>query len=464
MAVLNLRRIPDELKRKLKAGAAERDVSLCDWVVELLERQIIFHAYAPEKAQRNTEGGASLPAPAPGVPGGGAGSPMVAGKMPEAQSMPGSYRNVRIRRSELPLAIGTPVYSEDRDGTTVTAANNGADPRPLVGYFPGDYALPIRSSLLGGSDEEFKAILIYTGSKAQSMDGAPRVRIGSGLNGGEVIERSVRQRALDAFPDFTEKDLADVEALDAFDKVLDAAMSGEPVNTTPYVPGQAQPIILKTRSSGISTLAAEILNCPDCQAAKKHAYSDSTTPGFFYTECERHRRLLHPLPVATRADGEDIRTAAGAVITREVSVEEARKIAAGYPGLEVPDVTHDTHEATNAGRPQTRRDPEREASSVQPRDQGSSASRSFELDNQGKEEPGAIRRSQDHREDHPPSAQAEELAKTIPGVMPASKLPPATPSPRLRKQTAKARKLLASSCPSCGGMNGMHQKHCRGGK
>lgn len=29
--------------------------------------------------------------------------------------------------------------------------------------------------------------------------------------------------------------------------------------------------------------------CPDCQAAKRHAYSDGTTPGFFYTECDKHR-------------------------------------------------------------------------------------------------------------------------------------------------------------------------------
>lgn len=30
-------------------------------------------------------------------------------------------------------------------------------------------------------------------------------------------------------------------------------------------------------------------DCPDCQAAKRHAYSDATTPGFFFTQCDRHR-------------------------------------------------------------------------------------------------------------------------------------------------------------------------------
>lgn len=51
---------------------------------------------------------------------------------------------------------------------------------------------------------------------------------------------------------------------------------------------------------------AERANCPDCIATKKHAYSDATTPGFFYTECEKHRRM----PDAPK----DIRNAAGVVL------------------------------------------------------------------------------------------------------------------------------------------------------
>lgn len=31
-------------------------------------------------------------------------------------------------------------------------------------------------------------------------------------------------------------------------------------------------------------------DCPDCRAAMKHAYSDATTPGFFYDRCEKHRK------------------------------------------------------------------------------------------------------------------------------------------------------------------------------
>lgn len=35
--------------------------------------------------------------------------------------------------------------------------------------------------------------------------------------------------------------------------------------------------------------AKETANCPDCRKAAKHAYSDATTPGFFYDTCEKHR-------------------------------------------------------------------------------------------------------------------------------------------------------------------------------
>jgi hypothetical protein len=35
--------------------------------------------------------------------------------------------------------------------------------------------------------------------------------------------------------------------------------------------------------------AQNVKPCPDCVAARKHAYSDATTPGFFYTACDKHR-------------------------------------------------------------------------------------------------------------------------------------------------------------------------------
>lgn len=31
------------------------------------------------------------------------------------------------------------------------------------------------------------------------------------------------------------------------------------------------------------------ISCFDCNEAKRHAYSDSTTPGFFFDKCDYHR-------------------------------------------------------------------------------------------------------------------------------------------------------------------------------
>ena len=81
-------------------------------------------------------------------------------------------------------------------------------------------------------------------------------------------------------------------------------------------------LVLKDRAEGISTLAAEIAACADCQAAMKHAYSDATTPGFFYDRCEKHRKL----PV----DSPDIRNAVGVVTVEEMPIEEAKQ---RFPGL-----------------------------------------------------------------------------------------------------------------------------------
>ncbi len=33
-------------------------------------------------------------------------------------------------------------------------------------------------------------------------------------------------------------------------------------------------------------------NCQDCKDCARHAYSDGTTPGFFYDKCEKHRRII----------------------------------------------------------------------------------------------------------------------------------------------------------------------------
>lgn len=41
--------------------------------------------------------------------------------------------------------------------------------------------------------------------------------------------------------------------------------------------------------------------CPDCIAAAKHAYSDATTPCFFYDMCEWHRKQTPDAAKATHA-------------------------------------------------------------------------------------------------------------------------------------------------------------------
>ena len=66
------------------------------------------------------------------------------------------------------------------------------------------------------------------------------------------------------------------------------------------------------RLSPEEILKREIANCPACQACRRHAYSDATTPGFFYTECEKHRRP-------------GIAGAAGFVSREEMPIEEAKR-------------------------------------------------------------------------------------------------------------------------------------------
>jgi hypothetical protein len=91
---------------------------------------------------------------------------------------------------------------------------------------------------------------------------------------------------------------------------------------TPGLPrgGKAQDGVidwnLPSLPRALPDLAAQIAACPDCIAAKKHAYSDATTPGFFYTECEKHRHFPR--------NPRDPRNAAG-VVTEMTSDEAKRK-------------------------------------------------------------------------------------------------------------------------------------------
>lgn len=118
-------------------------------------------------------------------------------------------------------------------------------------------------------------------------------------------------------------------------------MSGTPINMEPFQPSPSvsaqNPVVFTTpdkwpwEEMGASPIqnpedrrnpssdfqqrvdmAKKIADCPDCRKAKKHAYSDAATPGFFYTECEKHRQP-------------GIQSAAGVVIEQEMPIEEAKK-------------------------------------------------------------------------------------------------------------------------------------------
>lgn len=81
--------------------------------------------------------------------------------------------------------------------------------------------------------------------------------------------------------------------------------------------------------------------CPDCCEAMKHAYSDATTPGFFYDRCEKHRKL----PVGTP----DIRNAVGVVTVQEMSIEEAKR---RFPNAEVVNLPTSEFVCINCGLPE----------------------------------------------------------------------------------------------------------------
>lgn len=45
-------------------------------------------------------------------------------------------------------------------------------------------------------------------------------------------------------------------------------------------------------------LRRDIASCPICAGCKRSAYSDATSPGFFFTECEQHRKQREELNAA----------------------------------------------------------------------------------------------------------------------------------------------------------------------
>ena len=144
----------------------------------------------------------------------------------------------------------------------------------------------------------------------------------------------------------------------------------------------------------------EIANCSDCQACARHAYSDATTPGFFYTECEKHRQP-------------GIQGAAGFTYVQEMTIEEAKR---RFPNW-------------SPERWKEMCDAESEA-----------------LDATG----GLLAVSPEIYAEMQKTNQEEEIAKLqkIPGVTTGAEIKPAPPR----------------VCGSCGEKFGKHKKNCREGK
>lgn len=60
----------------------------------------------------------------------------------------------------------------------------------------------------------------------------------------------------------------------------------------PTVPANTAKVTIKGEEASSTVASSErqdVEHCVDCDKAAKHAYSDATTAGFFYSKCEKHR-------------------------------------------------------------------------------------------------------------------------------------------------------------------------------
>ena len=293
-----------------------------------------------------------------------------------------------------------------------------------------------------------------TDDEAQSIDGVPRIRIGSGLNGGESYDHRQAQSIPPKNSGEVLRKLRETQGktgdpvIDQAQIIIDAADPATDEGQNALY-SQIPAVINRLLELDAQDQPFNPYDCPDCREAMKHAYSDATTPGFFYDRCEKHRRL----PV----DNPDIRNAVGVVTTEEMTIEEAKR---RFPGVEIgaPDAKTDTRREpspTSTGTrekiaPAQTRTP---ASRIQSGRKGGSkdrASRSERVHHVARSGSASVKRD-------PQTAQAKlpakDLAKKIPGVAVAAEVPPPARDPR-------------KPCPSCGALHGMHQKSCslRGGK
>lgn len=204
----------------------------------------------------------------------------------------------------------------------------------------------------------------------------------------------------------------------------------------------------------------EIADCPDCRKAAAHAYSDATTPGFFYTECEKHRQA-------------GIGGAAGVVITQEMTIEEAKRRFPNWSPerwKEICDAESEALDGTGGllavspeiyaemQKPVTLNIPERypwDGFGEKPHEEkadegiatGGGSPSGVQQRHQGSDEAAGVAELERSREGRGRDDQAESKkaqALKIPGVTTATEMKP----------------KLRVTCPSCGG-HGKHRSGCK---
>lgn len=113
---------------------------------------------------------------------------------------------------------------------------------------------------------------------------SPRKLAEFGFAQGAEVRQFVLASALMPAPDLAQRFRDDPEAWHHLEPVSDRLM-----------------LFLEGFRERAGELAAELrakeeANCEECQRAKKRSYSEMTTPGFFYTTCEKHRPPEPPAP------------------------------------------------------------------------------------------------------------------------------------------------------------------------
>jgi hypothetical protein len=104
-------------------------------------------------------------------------------------------------------------------------------------------------------------------------------------------ERSARDRVEDLNEELPEEEWFRVVPLYRHDNELRKCAEAAFHALRSYQYGNTATDLAKEIADSLEAVLtnSKIGDCPDCEAAAKHAYSDTTTPGFFHDKCEKHR-------------------------------------------------------------------------------------------------------------------------------------------------------------------------------